>query len=302
MLYEEVLEALRPEAGGRYIDATVGAGGHAEGILERSAPDGRLLGLDADPEAVRVAAERLRRFGGRAVLVQRNFAAIAAAAEENGFEAVVGILFDLGVSSMLLEQGERGFSFQREAPLDMRFDPAQPTTAADLVNKLSLDELTRLLREYGEEPRARAVARAIVAARAEQPITTTRRLAEIVAHTAQWSERIHPATRTFQALRIATNEELENLEKALPQAVSLLRPGGRVAVISFHSLEDRIVKRFFNDEQRGCVCPPRLPVCVCGRRPRLRVLTKKPISPAMEEVRRNPRSRSAKLRVAERLA
>ena len=162
MLYEEVLEALRPEAGGSYIDATVGSGGHAEGVLERSAPNGRLLGLDADPEALRMAAERMRRFGRRAVLVHRNFAEIGAAAEENGFQNVHGILFDLGVSSMLLEQGERGFSFQRDAPLDMRFDQGQPTTAADLVNKLSLDELTVVLRTYGEEPRARAVARAIV--------------------------------------------------------------------------------------------------------------------------------------------
>jgi 16S rRNA (cytosine1402-N4)-methyltransferase len=302
-LFDEAMAALQVRPSGRYIDATLGLGGHARGILERSAPDGRLLGLDADPRAVELAARRLSEFGKRALVAAANFAELERVATTHGFTPVDGILFDLGISSMQLAQAERGFSFQYDGPLDMRFDPAQPTTAADLVNRLSADELADIFHRFGEERRARPLTRAIVAAREQEPIRTTGRLAAVVRRAVpRGAGRIDPCTRAFQALRIAVNRELEGLETVLPQALELLRPGGRLAVISFHSLEDRIVKTFMAREARGCVCPPSVPVCVCGHRPRLRVLARKPIVPAPEEGRRNPRSRSAKLRVAETLA
>ncbi|MCL4535673.1 MAG: 16S rRNA (cytosine(1402)-N(4))-methyltransferase RsmH [Bacteroidetes bacterium] len=302
VLFEEVMAALQPRPGGRYIDATLGLGGHARGILERSAPGGRLLGLDADPDAVESAKQRLVDFGERCVLVVANFAEVGSVAVEHGFAAVDGVLFDLGVSSMQLGRAERGFSFQSEGPLDMRLDPSQTTTAADLVNRLTVEELADIFYRYGEERRSRPLARAITAAREQSPIRTTGQLAAIVRRVVPRGRgRIDPATRAFQALRIAVNRELESLERALPQALDLLRPGGRLAVISFHSLEDRIVKTFMAREARGCICPPGLPVCRCGHRPRLRLITRKPITPTREEEKTNPRSRSAKLRVAEAL-
>ncbi len=302
VLYEEVLAALQPRPRGRYIDATVGLAGHARGILERSSPDGRLLGLDADPDAIAAAQHRLVDFGERCLLVVANFAEMDGVAVEHGFTGVDGVLFDLGVSSMQLDRAERGFSFQAEGPLDMRMDPAGPETAADLVNELSADELADIFYHYGEERRSRPLARAIVAARAQMPILTTGQLAAIVRRVVpRGAGRINPATRTFQALRIAVNRELEGLERTLPQALDLLQAGGRLAVISFHSLEDRIVKTFMAQEARGCICPPGLPACVCGHQPRLRLVTRKPIVPGPEEMRANPRSRSAKLRVAEAL-
>lgn len=299
VLYEEVLEALAPESGGRYVDATLGGGGHAEGILERSAPDGRLLGIDADPEAIAFAQRRLERFGDRVVLLNDNFVNLEQVAVGSGFCPVDGILFDLGLSSRQLAAAHRGFSFALEGPLDMRFSPAEGPTAAEIVSTWSEQELARIIREFGEEPRARAVARAIVTARRQGPISTTSKLAEVVASVVpRRPGHIHPATRTFQALRIAVNRELDNLIAALRQAVDLLKPGGRLAVIAFHSLEDRIVKRFIVEESRGCICPPRLPECVCQHRPRLKLTTRKPIVPSTEELNRNPRSRSARLRVA----
>ena len=300
VLYQEVLEALRPRDGGRYVDGTVGAGGHAVGILAASAPGGLLLGLDVDPAALALAAERLRPFGERAILRRGSYADLKAHLEAVGWEGVDGILLDLGVSSMQVDTAERGFSFRNDAPLDMRFDPSQPLTAADLVNTLEEEALADILWRYGEERHARRVARAILRHR---PFATTRQLAAVVAAVTGSGKRgMHPATRTFQALRIAVNRELDNLEAVLPQAVEALRPGGRLAIIAFHSLEDRIVKRFLRAESGYCVCPPEMPYCDCERSARLRLLKPFPIRPAAEEVRRNPRARSARLRVAEKLA
>lgn len=298
VLYHEVLKWLVPAPTGRYIDSTVGAGGHAWGILEASRPGGRLLGIDADPKALEIARERLAGFGDRVILVHANFDSLEAIAPAHGFDAVDGILMDLGLSSIQLADATRGFSFQEEGPLDMRFDPRRSQTAADLVNTLPVDELADILWRYGEERYARRIARAIEAAR---PIHTTRELVTIIERVVPRRGKVHPATRAFQALRIATNDELGALERALPQAVNLLKPGGRLVVISFHSLEDRIVKHFFREAARSCICPPELPVCVCDHTPTLRVLTRKPITPSAAEVARNPRSRSAKLRAAVRL-
>ncbi len=300
VLLREVLQFLQPRPGGIYIDATVGGGGHAEAILEASAPDGRLLGLDADPDALGRSRRRLHRFERRVVLVHANFDHLQPIAERHGFVPADGVLMDLGVSADQLADAARGFSFRHPGPLDMRMDPSLPHTAADLVNTLDEEDLARLIRAYGEEPRAHRIARAIVRAR---PIHTTTELADLVARVVprRPGQRLHPATRVFQALRIAVNDELGALERALPQAVAVLRPGGRLAVITFHSLEDRIVKHFFRRESRDCICPPRQPVCTCGHTAQVRVLTPRPVVPSQEEVRANPRSRSAKLRVVEKL-
>lgn len=282
-----------------YIDATLGGSGHAGRVLEVSAPNGVLLGIDADPSAIQVARERLARFGDRVSLVEAYFDELGPIARDLGFDPADGVLFDLGVSSPQLDEAERGFSFQHSAPLDMRFGPRAERSADELVNTMPADELERLFREYGEERFARRVAQRIVAVR---PIHSTTDLADVVARAKpRTNERIHPATRVFQALRIAVNDELGRLERALPQAVEVLAEGGRLAVITFHSLEDRIVKRFMRHEASGCVCPPGLPVCMCGHKPSVRVLTSHPTIASQEEVAANPRSRSAKLRVAERI-
>jgi 16S rRNA (cytosine1402-N4)-methyltransferase len=287
-----------------YIDATVGGGGHAEKVLELSSPHGILLGVDADPAALEATRRRLARYGNRLITANAYFDQLADTARDAGLSSVDGVLFDLGVSSPQLDTAERGFSFQHEAPLDMRFGPLAPHPASDLVNMLSASDLERIFRDYGEERYARRVAQRVVRERERGPIRTTRQLAEIVsrAKPRSRSEQIHPATRVFQALRIAVNDELGRLTRALPQAVMLVREGGRLAVISFHSLEDRIVKQFMRDEARGCICPPELPVCVCGRRPTLRTLTSRPMTASADEVAANPRARSARLRVAERLS
>ena len=307
VLAEEVLAMLAPRSGSLQIDATLGGGGHTERILEAAKPDGRLLGLDADPAAIDRVDRRLRpRFGERLVLRQANFRDLATVAPDAGFDAVDGCLFDLGLSSFQLADTDRGFGFRAGGPLDMRFDTSRGVPAAELLATLDAAELTALFRRYGEEPRANRIARAIVDARREAPVATAEELAALVERVApanpRQPRRTHPATRVFQALRIAVNEELEALEAGLAAAVDLLRPGGRLVVLSYHSLEDRIVKRFFAAERRGCVCPPELPVCVCGRNPRLRLLTRKSVTPTPEEVATNPRSRSARLRAAERLA
>ncbi len=297
VLVHAVLSWLRVRPGGVYVDGTVGGGGHGEAILEASSPDGRLLGLDRDPEALEVARARLARFGDRAVLRHGSFADLTSLAAD--FAPVDGVLLDLGLSSLQLADPERGFSFTLEGPLDMRFDPTEETpTAADLVNTLSVGELAEVLYRYGEERQARRIAEAIVAAR---PLHTTRELAQVVERVVGRRERIHPATRVFQALRIAVNRELEALEAVLPQALEVLKPGGRLVVISFHSLEDRIVKRFLQRESRDCVCPPEVPVCVCGHRAQVRVLTPRPVRPDEAEVAANPRARSARLRAAEKI-
>jgi 16S rRNA (cytosine1402-N4)-methyltransferase len=299
VLYQQVLSALEPGAGGRHIDGTLGLGGHAAGILDRSAPDGQLLGLDRDRDALDIAGARLRPYGDRVHLRHASYANMREAAEELRWPAVDGVLLDLGLSSMQLDDPERGFSFRREGPLDMRFDTTQSLTAEELVNEAHTDELADILARFGEEPRARTVAQAIVAAR---PLRTTRELAEVVSRVAARKRGgLDPSTRTFQALRIAVNNELGALEVGLEQAIDLLEPGGRIVVISFHSLEDRIVKRMFARESRDCICPPRQPVCTCDHKAQLRLITRRPLRPDEAEVQENPRARSARLRAAERI-
>ncbi|HRT31035.1 MAG TPA: 16S rRNA (cytosine(1402)-N(4))-methyltransferase RsmH [Anaerolineae bacterium] len=301
VLLAEVLTGLAVTSGGTYIDGTVGGGGHAAALLEASAPDGRLLGLDRDPQAVARAQARLQPFGSRVRLIHASYAALEITAHREGFFPADGVLLDLGFSSYQVDDPQRGFAFRHEGPRDMRFDPtAGEPTAGELVNDLPESELAALLWRYGEEPRSRAIARAIVAAR---PIHSTAQLAGvIVAATGRTGTRsLHPATRSFQALRIAVNGELEALETALPQAVNVLRAGGRLAVITFHSLEDRSVKRFFQQGVHPCTCPPEAPVCTCGRQPTLRLITRKPLTPGAAELAANPRSRSAKLRVVEKI-
>jgi 16S rRNA (cytosine1402-N4)-methyltransferase len=306
VLAEEVIEMLQPAAGSLQIDATVGGGGHTERILEASDPDGRLLGIDADGAAIARVAQRLERFGDRLVLRQANFRELVAVAPDAGFGAVDGLLFDLGLSSFQLADTERGFGFRAGGPLDMRFDATRGVSAAELLATLDATELTALFRRFGEEPFAPRIARAIVEARRTAPITTAEELAALIERvaprTAPGRRRIHPATRVFQALRIAVNEELDALSEALAAAVDLLRPGGRLVVLSYHSLEDRIVKRFLDAERKGCICPPSVPVCVCGRTPRLRLVTRPSLTPTDAEIAANPRARSARLRAAERIA
>lgn len=299
VLCQETMTGLQVRPGGCYIDCTVGEGGHAEGILEASSPNGRLLGIDADPEALEVAKERLTRFGSRVTLVNDNFVKLSEIATRHRFLPADGVLFDLGLSSLQLERSERGFSFQREGPLDMRFNPArQRTKALDLVNGLSERELAEILSQFGEERFARRIARAIVRNR---PLATTKQLAAVAARAVGRRGRIHPATKTFQALRIAVNDELQALETALPQAVDCLASGGRLAVISFHSLEDRMVKEYFRQEASHCICPSEAPVCTCQHEATLAIATKRVLRPSPEEIERSPRSRSAKLRIAYRL-
>src|SRR5690242_10764872 len=298
---DEALSALQPHAGGRYLDGTLGGAGHTSLLLDASAPDGRVLAIDADP----LAQERARSLlpeaiaAGRLVLAHGNFTRMGELATAADFAPVDGILLDLGLSSDQLADRERGFSFSHDAPLDMRFDTTRGILAADLVNTLPEDELADLLWRYGDERRSRAIARRIGEARQRQPITRTGELARLVAGVVHGRPGgIHPATRTFQALRIAVNDELASLEAALPAAVDLLRPGGRLAVISFHSLEDRIVKQFLRERERGCTCPPDFPVCVCGHEPELRAIERRPIKPSEGEVAANPRAASARLRAA----
>ncbi|HYH93555.1 MAG TPA: 16S rRNA (cytosine(1402)-N(4))-methyltransferase RsmH [Candidatus Saccharimonadales bacterium] len=303
----EVMSMLAPARGSLQIDTTLGGGGHTERILEATDPDGRLLGLDADGAAIARVAGRLQpRFGDRLVLRQANFRELATIAPEAGFGQVDGALFDLGLSSYQLADTDRGFGFRAGGPLDMRFDTSRGVPASDLLATLDAAELTALFGRYGEEPKSGRIARAIVDARRTAPVATAEELAALVERVAppnpRQPRRTHPATRVFQALRIAVNEELEALQTGLAAAIDLLRPGGRLVVLSYHSLEDRIVKRFFAAERRGCVCPPELPVCVCGQNPRLRLVTRPSITPTPEEIAANPRARSARLRAAERLA
>ena len=307
VLVEEVMQMLAPMPGGLHIDATLGGGGHTERILEATSPDGRLLGLDADAMAVAWVDARLRlRFGDRLLIRQSNFRELAVVAPAAGFGSVDGCLFDLGLSSYQLADRDRGFGFRAGGPLDMRFDPGRGVPAAELLATLDVAELTALFRRYGEEPKAARVARAIVDVRRSAPIRTADELAAIIERVLppnpRQPRRTHPATRVFQALRIAVNEELEALEAGLGAALGLLRPGGRLVVLSYHSLEDRIVKRFIAAERRGCVCLPEVPICVCGRNPRLRLITRPSLTPTAVEIAANPRARSARLRAAERLA
>jgi 16S rRNA (cytosine1402-N4)-methyltransferase len=298
VLLSEVLRALAVQPGGRYIDGTLGGGGHAAAILEQSSPGGQLLGIDADPAAISAARERFRDSPDSLLLVNDNYANLQSICIKYDFFPVHGILLDLGLSSLQLDVNGRGFSFQHDAPLDMRFSPTQKTTAADIINTATEARLARIIRDFGEESQSIRIARSIIK---ERPIKTTGKLAEVIEKAVGRHSRLHPATRTFQALRIAVNHELEHLETVLKQAVALLGYEGRLVVISYHSLEDRIVKQFLQRESRGCICPPGTPVCVCGHTPMIRLINKKIITPSSAEISRNPRSRSARLRAAERI-
>jgi 16S rRNA (cytosine1402-N4)-methyltransferase len=298
VLYQEIIHALRPKSTGFYVDGTLGAGGHAAGLLAGSEPGGRLLGLDVDPQALELARQNLAPFGERACLIRAPYTSLPEQMAALGWDKVDGILLDLGASSMQFDTPERGFSFLADGPLDMRFDPTNPLTASEIVNTWAEDELADVIFRYGEERASRRIAHAIQRAR---PINSTGHLAEVIANAIGRHGAHHPATLTFQALRIAVNGELASLEKTLPLAVQALAPGGRLAVISFHSLEDRLVKEFFRLESRDCICPPRQPVCTCGHKASISEITRRPLTPTEEEIKRNSRARSAKLRVAEKL-
>ena len=298
VMLAEVLDALDVRPGGRYVDCTIGGAGHAEAILERSQPGGTLLGIDADPAAIARGNERLARFDGAFRLVEGNFRDVGTICRQMEFAPVNGVLMDLGLSSFQLEEGE-GFSFQRETPLDMRFGRGE-LSAADIVNTYSEADLANLIFTLGEDPASRRIARRIVERR---PIRTTTELAKAVEQAVgrRANLKTHPATRTFQALRIAVNQELDSLAAALPQAHGLLGFGSRLVVLSYHSLEDRIVKEYIRRESRDCICPPGLPECRCGHRATLRPVTRGALKPSLAEVAENPRARSARLRAAERI-
>jgi len=299
VLYHQIITALRPVSPGLYVDATIGAGGHAWGILEKSSPDGQLLGLDTDPQALALSHQRLTFFNQRFHLLHSSYTGLRNALLTIGWDHVDGIVIDLGVSSMQIDSPERGFSFQKNGPLDMRFNPSQPVSAEDIVNSYAESELADLIWRYGEERNSRRIARAIVQGR---PLHTTLDLANVILKVSHARPgAIHPATRTFQALRIAVNRELEGLEAFLPQAIQSLSSGGRLAVISFHSLEDRIVKQYFRFESRDCFCPPEQLVCNSGHHALIREITRHPITAEESEISGNVRARSAKLRIVEKL-
>lgn len=298
VLYQETIEYLAPKSPGLYLDCTAGAGGHSEGILQASSPKGLLLALDLDPLAISLTKSRLAPFGERATIVQASYIDAARILQQIGWNALDGILMDLGVSSMQLDQQDRGFSFRYDAPLDMRFNPDKGPSAADLLNSLSEKDLADLIWRYGEERFSRRIARKIVENR---PLKTTFQLAELVRSASGASKgKIDPATRTFQAIRIAVNDELNVIEKAIPSLIALLKPKGRLAIISFHSLEDRLVKQAFKRESIDCLCPPEQLLCTCGHKASVKILTNKPITASEEEIEGNPRARSAKLRVLEK--
>ncbi len=299
VMLKETVQALAVQPGGRYIDCTLGAGGHAAAILEHSSPGGQLLGIDADPEAIKTARARLTAYSGSTLLINDNFINLEAICIKYDFFPVHGILFDLGLSSLQLNSDSRGFSFQQDAPLDMRFSPSQEVTAADIINTSSENELAHIIKTYGEESFSHRIAHRITQ---ERPIKTTLQLARMIEKTiGNKRGKIHPATKTFQALRIAVNHELEHLETALKQAINLLGFEGILVVISYHSLEDRIAKQLMHQEAKDCICPPNTPACICGHRACLSLINKKVITPSLAEVQTNPRSRSAKLRAVKRI-
>ncbi|MCL4405808.1 MAG: 16S rRNA (cytosine(1402)-N(4))-methyltransferase RsmH [Firmicutes bacterium] len=300
----ETIDFLKLEPGKLYVDATAGGGGHSEAIIKKIYPTGKLIAIDRDEAALHEISKRLKYYSDTLILVHDNFINLKSIADRLNISKIDGILFDLGVSSYQLNEASRGFSFKFEGPLDMRMDISQPTTAADLVNSLSEEELKEIIAKYGEERWAGRIAKAIVDERRTNPVTTTTRLAKIVESAVPrkaWPDKIHVATRTFQALRIAVNSELPALKAALGEAIGLLVPGGRIVVISYHSLEDRIVKETYIEFLGRCKCPPDFPVCVCGRKKQIEILTKKPVLPGADEIARNPRARSAKLRAATKL-
>ena len=302
VLLDECIEALNIRPDGIYVDGTLGRAGHSKEIVQRLAT-GRLLCIDRDMAAIEAARERLAPWMDRVTLVHGNFAELSSVLEEQGISGVDGMLFDLGVSSPQLDDASRGFSYMQDAPLDMRMDTSAPLTAYEVVNSWSYEELRRILFEYGEERYAPVIAKHIVRARETAPIKTTLELVDLIRGAmppAALREKQHPAKRSFQAIRIAVNGELDALPPMLKAAADFLNPGGRLAVITFHSLEDRIIKRTMQDMARGCTCPPEFPVCICGKKPKLKILTRKPIVSGEAELEKNPRARSAKLRVAEK--
>ena len=304
VLAQECMEGLHIRPQGIYMDATTGGGGHSLGIVQRLGEGGRLICIDRDDDALQAAGKRLEPYREKITFVKSNFSDIAAVAKDLGISQVDGILFDLGVSSYQLDAMERGFSYMNDAPLDMRMDRSQSFTAGDVVNGYSQEELKRILWDYGEERYSGRIAAAICRRREEKPIQSTVELAEIIRRAMPpqaLREKQHPAKRSFQAIRIEVNGELRAVEQAVQDSVDLLAPGGRLAVISFHSLEDRIVKNIFAQQAKGCICPPEFPVCVCGRKPRLKLVHRGVITAGQEELRDNPRARSAKLRVAEKI-
>ena len=303
VLLQECMEGLAIRPDGIYVDGTAGGGGHSAEIASRLS-GGRLIAIDQDEDAIRAASARLSPFGERATVVRSNFRHVATVCRELGIEEIDGLLLDLGVSSYQLDTPERGFSYQADSPLDMRMDKRRDLDAYRVVNEYSEEKLKKILYEYGEERFAPAIAAAIVRERAKAPIETTAQLSNLIKYSMLPAAREgghHPAKRSFQAIRIEVNGELDVIEPAIRDAVSMLRKGGRIAIITFHSLEDRIVKQTFADLAKGCTCPKDFPICVCGNRPQVKVVTKKPILPGAEELEENPRSRSAKLRVAQKL-
>ena len=295
----EILKYLEVSSGGRYIDCTLGEGGHTKSLLEASNPGGEVLGIDADHEAIEVSKNRLEEYGERFIYDNSNFKNIKKIAMKSKFVPCHGILFDLGVSSLQLDKESRGFSFRRKAPLDMRFSINQTLTAQDVLNTFSESEISDILYQYGEERQSRKIAKLIIENR---PLSNADELSDLIKkNIRQTNYKINPSTKTFQALRIYINEELNSLSQALEQSLEILGVGGRMAVISYHSLEDRIVKNFFKKESKYCICPPNIPECDCGHFPKLKIITKKPVSPSQSEIDVNKRSRSAKLRVVERI-
>lgn len=310
VLCDKIVDFLNPKPDGVYIDGTVGLGGHSATILEIAAPSGRVIGIDLDVEALTVAESRLHAFGERCSLINGNFAEMDVLLTRHSVHAVDGILLDLGVSSLQLDTPHRGFSFNHTGPLDMRMNPGQglnsaeqtTLTAMQVVNNSPMAVLVDIFKRYGEERFAKRIANRVVQARQQEPITTTTQFAEIVKQAVpRKTFRIHPATRVFQALRIHVNAELENLVSGLDVAISLLKPGGCLCVITFHSLEDRIVKRCFQTRARTCICPPKTPICICEHKPSVEIVTKRPVLPSRNEIQHNPRARSAKLRAARKL-
>ncbi len=296
VMLEQCMALMDPQPGGNYADGTLGAGGHSEAILKDCAPDGKLLAFDLDPTAIAIAAERLKPYGDRVRIIHDSYVNLGNYAEENSLD---GFIVDLGVSSMQLDRRERGFSFLQDGPLDMRFSPDQPLTAADIVNEWPEEELAEIFWKYGEERKSRQIAAMICAERKITRIETTGQLETVIREAVgSGREKIHPATRSFQALRIAVNGELDAVEAVLPAAVKALKPGGKLLVISFHSLEDRIVKNFFKTESKDCLCPPEQLVCTCGHKASLKELTRHPLTADEDEIQCNTRSRSAKLRAA----
>ncbi len=299
VLLQETVAYLAVKTGGVYVDGTVGEGGHAQAILQASMPGGRLLGIDLDPQAVGRARQRLWHLHSSSVLMQGNYIQMEELAGSLGFSQPDGVLMDFGMSSFQVDTHRRGFSVQGEGPLDMRYDPDTETNAAHVLNSYSREQLADVFSRFGEEPKARSIAQAVVEHR---PLNTTLELADLVAKTLGGRKKgIHPATKVFQALRILVNDELENIKNGLKAAITLLKPGGRLVAISYHSLEDRIVKNYLAQESRGCICPPTIPLCACSHTPTLKTLTRKVVTPTHEEISRNHRSRSARLRAAERL-